>query len=54
MDAAKVARLGYRGMEEGKPIVVTGPTNRLGAFAPRLVSRVMAARIARGLASRVD
>jgi uncharacterized protein len=35
MGAAEVARLGYRGLAAGRPVVVTGVTNRLVALAVR-------------------
>lgn len=35
MPAETVARLGYRGLAEGRPVVVTGLTNRLMALAVR-------------------
>ena len=47
MDAATVARIGYRACLAGKPLVVPGALNRVGAFATRLVPRLFAARIAR-------
>lgn len=39
MDAARVARIGVRGMERGRRIVVPGILNRLGAWATRLAPR---------------
>ncbi|MHC4473832.1 MAG: SDR family NAD(P)-dependent oxidoreductase [Planctomycetota bacterium] len=39
MDAARVARVGYRGMMAGKAIVVPGFKNRLGALLVRLLPR---------------
>jgi uncharacterized protein len=48
MDAATVARQGYRAMQAGRPLVVTGLRNRVMAWGTRLVPRVMAARVAKG------
>ncbi len=39
MDAATVARLGYKAMLEGKRVVVTGVMNRIGAFSGRHMPR---------------
>jgi short-subunit dehydrogenase len=47
MDALEVARLGYAGMMDGRPVVVPGKVNRLGALGSRLVPRSLAAGIAR-------
>jgi uncharacterized protein len=49
MDAAAVARIGFRAMMAGKPLVIPGPMNRLMAYSTRLVSLQMAAGIARRL-----
>ena len=47
MDAKTVANIGYRAMCQGKPLVVAGFINALGAFMTRFVSRMFAARVAR-------
>jgi len=47
MEAHEVARLGYAGMMAGRPVVVPGTVNRLGALGSRLVPRSVAAAIAR-------
>lgn len=47
MDAATVARAGYAAMARGKPMVVPGLLNKIGAFGTRLVPKTVAARIAR-------
>jgi len=47
MDAVSVARAGYDAMLRGKPMVVPGLMNKVGAFATRLIPRTLAARIAR-------
>jgi len=39
MDAAMVARLGYKGMLAGKRVVITGVTNRFGAWCGRHLPR---------------
>ncbi len=49
MDAATVARIGYRGFRRGKAIVIPGWKNRLGAssvrFAPRAFVRKLVKRL---------
>jgi short-subunit dehydrogenase len=54
MDAAAVARAGYRGMQRGKPVVIPGWKNRLLAFAVRLAPRRLVTKIARGMQERVE
>ncbi len=49
MDSSAVARMGYDGMMRGKPIVIPGMQNRLGAFFSRFAPRTLAARIAGNL-----
>lgn len=44
MDAAAVARAGYRGLGRGRRVVVPGLLNRLTAVLPRLVPRALAVR----------
>lgn len=46
MDAPAVARVGYRALQAGKPMVVSGGFNKLLAQSTRFVPRRMAARIA--------
>ncbi len=46
MDAKTVAKIGTRAMMKGKPLVVAGFINALGAFMTRFVSRLFAAKIA--------
>jgi uncharacterized protein len=41
MDARKVAELGYRGFRQGKPLVITGLKNKLGAFSVRFLPRIL-------------
>lgn len=47
MDARSVARAGYDAMLRGKPMIVPGTMNKVGAFATRLIPRTLAAKIAR-------
>jgi hypothetical protein len=53
MGAKQVVEIGYRGMLEGKTVVVPGLRNYLFSLAPRLVPRDMAARFVRRLQERV-
>jgi hypothetical protein len=46
MDAPAVARDGYRAMQRGKRVVVSGALNKVLAGGSRLVPRGLAARIA--------
>ena len=45
MNAPDVARIGYRGMQRGKRVVVTGALNRLLAVGTRLVPHSVSAKI---------
>ncbi len=45
MDAAAVARAGYRGLQRGKRVVIPGIMNKLSVWSTRLVPRGMAARL---------
>ena len=49
MDAATVARAGYRAMQRGDPIVTPGTINQLLALGTRMTPRIWTARIARWL-----
>ena len=49
MDAATVARAGYRGMQKGKAIVIPGLMNRLTALSARIVPRNVATCVVRYL-----
>ena len=52
MSAASVARIGYRGMVQGRGIVIPGPLNWILAQAVRAVPRRSAAQIVRGFQER--
>jgi short-subunit dehydrogenase len=52
MDAATVARLGYRGLMAGKTIVIPGIANRLLAFSVRLAPRAFVRQVTRRLNER--
>jgi uncharacterized protein len=54
MDAASVARQGYRAMMAGKPEIVAGARNRLIVFGSRLAPRTMLAKIAGGLNAKAQ
>ena len=45
MDAATVARIGYRAYRRRKPLVISGWTNRIGAFLVRLVPRALVRKV---------
>jgi len=47
MDAATVARIGYRGLMEGRTLVIPGLRNRILAFGVRLTPRRVVTRISR-------
>lgn len=49
VDPAGVARAGFEGMMKGRPLVIPGAANRLGAFLTRIAPRQVSARIARSL-----
>lgn len=53
MDAAAVARTGYRAMLAGRPLTVIGTWNRVLALATRMAPRMFAARVARRLTAAV-
>jgi len=46
MSAESVARIGYRAMLRGRPMVVTGWGNKFVAQATRLIPKMLAARVA--------
>jgi short-subunit dehydrogenase len=46
MDAATVARIGYRALRHKRPLVVAGNINVFGAFMTRFIPRTWAARVA--------
>jgi len=49
MDAQTVARIGYEGLFKGKVIVISGLTNKIGAFLVRFVPRGIVRRAVRKL-----
>ncbi|MDH3717667.1 MAG: SDR family oxidoreductase [Planctomycetota bacterium] len=49
MDAAQVAKAGYRGFRRGKTIVIPGPLNKLGAVSVRAVPRTVVRKIVKWL-----
>jgi short-subunit dehydrogenase len=54
MDAASVARIGYRAMMAGKPEVIAGLRNRLMIFGVRFAPRTMLAKVTRSLNSKTE
>lgn len=53
-DAAKVALTGFDAMTAGRPVVIDGFTNRLGAFMTRLLPRCAVRRIASNLLQKME
>jgi len=49
MEAKQVAEIGYKGMLQNKPVVITGGRNRLVALSARLAPRRMLRKAVRGL-----
>jgi short-subunit dehydrogenase len=49
MDSKTVAEIGYRGLMNGKPLVITGLRNRLMAFSVRLGPRSLVRKVVRGI-----
>lgn len=47
MDASTVAAIGYRAFTRGRPLIIAGKRNVIGAFLTRLVPRIWAAKVAR-------
>jgi len=47
MESEAVARAGYRGLMEGKPVVIPGVKNRMVAWAVRLLPRAAVTRLVR-------
>lgn len=50
MSSQEVAELGYRALLSGKRVVITGGTNKLGAYAAKFLPRSLAAKIAKYVA----
>lgn len=51
MDAATVATIGYSAMKSGRPLIVAGRRNKIGAFMTRFIPRMLAAKIAKSVQS---
>ena len=49
MDAATAARIGYRGLMKGKPVVIAGIGNKLLAWSVRLGPRSLVTKISRSI-----
>jgi len=54
MDAAAVARAGYRGFRAGRRVVIPGLANRAGAALARLAPGGLVLRLVRALNSQAD
>jgi uncharacterized protein len=52
MSAAKVARLGYRGLKAGRRVVITGLLNRITAFGGRFAPHPFSLPVTKALMSR--
>jgi uncharacterized protein len=52
MDAAAVARVGYRALIAGKTVAIPGWANRLAAFTVRFTPRGLATRVVRQINER--
>ncbi|MFP7445889.1 SDR family oxidoreductase [Bacillus infantis] len=50
MDSSEVAQQGYRALMAGKRVVITGTSNKLGAYAAKFLPRSAAAKIAKYVA----
>ncbi|HEY8210656.1 MAG TPA: SDR family oxidoreductase [Myxococcaceae bacterium] len=53
MDSATVAKVGYRGLMAGKPLVIPGFSNQVQAMAPRLIPRSAMPAIVKRAQARV-
>jgi short-subunit dehydrogenase len=53
MDAARVARIGYRALMAGKTVVVPGLKNKILAEAVRFSPRKVVTQVSRGMLERV-
>lgn len=49
MDAATVARAGYRGLRAGKLLIVPGVSNKLGIFANRVFPRIVVRKFVKAI-----
>jgi uncharacterized protein len=50
MSSAAVAEQGYKALMMGKRVIITGSTNKIGAYAAKLLPRSLAAKIAKYVA----
>ena len=50
MEASKVAEQGYLGMQQGKRVIITGNTNKIGATLAKFLPRSTGAKIAKYVA----
>jgi short-subunit dehydrogenase len=54
MDAATVAKIGYRGLMKGKTVVIPGVKNKILAWSVRFTPRNMVTQIVRGMQEKVN
>ncbi|HEY9726794.1 MAG TPA: hypothetical protein V6D50_10140, partial [Chroococcales cyanobacterium] len=54
MDAETVAKIGYRGLMENKPVVIPGVKNKLLIETVRFTPRKMVTKIVRNMQERVE
>ena len=54
MDAATVAKIGYRGLMKGKTVVIPGVKNKILAWSIRFTPRNMVTQIVRGMQEKVN
>jgi short-subunit dehydrogenase len=54
MSVEEVARIGYEGWQQGKPLVIAGARNRLSALAVRMLPRAYVRRLVRELNTQGD
>lgn len=53
MSAAEVVEQGYRGLTQGKTIIIPGATNKIGALLPRFIPRGWVTRVVMNMQARV-
>lgn len=54
MSVDEVARIGYEGWKQGRPLVIAGTRNRLSALVVKLAPRAFVRRVVRRLNTRAD